>query len=86
MTEINALTPSYAGVTHDRLEKGERLHWPVKSIEHAGTPILHIGQFTRGKGKFMPDRSCAARRSCPTTIIRGCSARAACCITGTAAR
>jgi formate dehydrogenase major subunit/formate dehydrogenase alpha subunit len=54
MDEINALTPSYAGVTHDRLEKGERLHWPVKSIEHAGTPILHIGQFTRGKGKFAP--------------------------------
>jgi formate dehydrogenase major subunit/formate dehydrogenase alpha subunit len=54
MNEINALTPSYAGVTHDRLEKGERLHWPVKSIEHAGTPILHIGQFTRGKGKFAP--------------------------------
>jgi predicted molibdopterin-dependent oxidoreductase YjgC len=54
MTEINALTPSYAGVTFDRLEKGERLHWPVKSIEHGGTPILHIGQFTRGKGKFMP--------------------------------
>jgi predicted molibdopterin-dependent oxidoreductase YjgC len=54
MTEINALTPSYAGVTHDRLEKGERLHWPVKSIEHPGTPILHIGAFTRGKGKFAP--------------------------------
>jgi formate dehydrogenase major subunit/formate dehydrogenase alpha subunit len=54
MIEINALTPSYAGVTFDRLEKGERLHWPVKSIEHGGTPILHIGQFTRGKGKFMP--------------------------------
>ncbi|HTP10907.1 MAG TPA: molybdopterin dinucleotide binding domain-containing protein, partial [Anaerolineae bacterium] len=54
MTEINALTPSYAGVTHDRLERGERLHWPVKSIEHGGTPILHVGQFTRGKGKFMP--------------------------------
>lgn len=54
LREINALTPSYAGVTHDRLERGERLHWPVKSIEHAGTPILHIGQFTRGKGKFAP--------------------------------
>ncbi|CAG0929623.1 formate dehydrogenase major subunit [Thermoflexales bacterium] len=54
MSEINALTPSYAGVTHDRLEKGERLHWPVKSLEHGGTPILHIGQFTRGKGKFAP--------------------------------
>lgn len=54
LTEINALTPSYAGVTHDRLERGERLQWPVKSIEHAGTLILHVGQFTRGKGKFAP--------------------------------
>lgn len=54
MTEINALTPSYAGVTHARLENGERLQWPVKSVDHPGTPILHIGQFTRGKGKFAP--------------------------------
>ncbi len=54
MTEINALTPSYAGVTHARLEAGERLQWPVKGPESPGTPILHIGQFSRGKGKFMP--------------------------------
>jgi len=54
MAEINALTPSYAGVTHERLERGERLLWPVKSLDHPGTPILHVGQFTRGKGKFVP--------------------------------
>jgi formate dehydrogenase major subunit/formate dehydrogenase alpha subunit len=54
MSEINALTPSYAGVTHARLESGERLQWPVKSLDHPGTPILHVGQFTRGKGKFAP--------------------------------
>ncbi len=54
MDEINALTPSYAGVTHARLDNGERLQWPVKDKEHPGTPILHIGQFTRGKGKFSP--------------------------------
>ncbi|MGE5223476.1 MAG: molybdopterin oxidoreductase family protein, partial [Omnitrophica WOR_2 bacterium] len=54
MAEINMLAPSYAGVTHGRLEHGERLHWPVKSLDHPGTPILHIGQFTRGKGKFTP--------------------------------
>ncbi|HEX6303731.1 MAG TPA: formate dehydrogenase subunit alpha [Anaerolineales bacterium] len=50
--EIAALTPSYAGVTHARLELGEQLLWPVKSGDHPGTPILHVGQFTRGKGKF----------------------------------
>jgi predicted molibdopterin-dependent oxidoreductase YjgC len=54
LTEINALTPSYAGVTHARLEAGDRLHWPVPNTEHAGTPILHTKGFSRGKGKFMP--------------------------------
>ena len=54
MTEINALTPIYAGVTHERLERGERLQWPVSGVDHPGTPILHTTQFTRGKGLFSP--------------------------------
>jgi predicted molibdopterin-dependent oxidoreductase YjgC len=54
MKEINALTPSYAGITHERLMNGETLQWPCTSTEHPGTPILHTKQFTRGLGKFMP--------------------------------
>lgn len=54
MREVNALAPSYGGITHERLERGERLHWPAPNTEHPGTPILHIGKFTRGKGKFAP--------------------------------
>ncbi len=54
MDEINALAPSYGGITHARLEAGERLQWPCPTLEHPGTPILHSKQFTRGKGKFMP--------------------------------
>ena len=54
MDEINALAPSYGGITHARLEAGERLQWPCPTLEHPGTPILHSTQFTRGKGKFMP--------------------------------
>ncbi len=54
MDEVAALTPSYAGVSHARLESGEQLHWPVRDLTHPGTPILHIGQFARGVGKFMP--------------------------------
>ncbi|MCK4827585.1 formate dehydrogenase subunit alpha, partial [bacterium] len=50
--EVNAITPIYAGVTHERLNKGEQLHWPVRGLDHDGTPILHVGQFTRGNGKF----------------------------------
>ncbi len=54
MEEISALTPIYAGVSHERLLNGETLQWPVKDREHPGTPILHVGQFTRGKGQFIP--------------------------------
>jgi formate dehydrogenase alpha subunit len=52
MDEIASVTPSYAGVNHQRLERGERLQWPVLNAQHPGTPILHVGTFTRGKGKF----------------------------------
>ncbi len=54
MDEINALAPSYGGITHARLEKGERLQWPCPTKDHPGTPILHTKAFSRGKGKFMP--------------------------------
>ncbi|MBD3675781.1 MAG: formate dehydrogenase subunit alpha [Planctomycetaceae bacterium] len=52
MAEIAALTPQYAGVNYERLKAGERLQWPVKNEDHPGTPILHVGEFTRGKGRF----------------------------------
>jgi formate dehydrogenase alpha subunit len=52
MAEVAALAPSYAGVNYERLENGDRLQWPVKGLDHPGTPILHIGAFTRGKGLF----------------------------------
>jgi formate dehydrogenase major subunit/formate dehydrogenase alpha subunit len=52
MAEINALTPSYAGVTYRRLEAGAQLLWPVPDEGHPGTPILHAGKFTRGLGRF----------------------------------
>jgi len=52
MKEIGALAPSYAGVTHERLERGESFQWPVKDATHGGTPVLHVGKFSRGLGKF----------------------------------
>jgi formate dehydrogenase major subunit len=52
MAEINALTPIYAGITHARLEQGAKLQWPVPTAEHPGTPVLHVGRFSRGLGRF----------------------------------
>ncbi len=52
MDEIARLTPSYGGISYERLDRGERLAWPCPDAEHPGTPVLHASQFTRGKGKF----------------------------------
>jgi len=49
--EICAVTPSYRGITWDRIEK-VGIHWPCPDESHPGTPILHTTQFTRGKGLF----------------------------------
>ncbi len=51
MAEINAVAPSYGGITYERIEKAG-LQWPCPSIDHPGTPILHVGKFSRGLGKF----------------------------------
>ena len=51
--EMACLTPSMAGISWERLEKGS-LQWPCPTPVHPGTPILHTEIFTRGKGKFMP--------------------------------
>ena len=52
LREINTLTPSYAGITPERVAAGEALQWPVPNAQHPGTPILHVDRFARGKGKF----------------------------------
>lgn len=51
MEEIAKVTPSYAGLSYERIEQ-EGIHWPCPTPEHPGTPILHRDQFTRGKGLF----------------------------------
>ena len=53
MAEISRLTPSYGGITYQRIEKGG-LQWPCPTAEHPGTLFLHKDTFTRGKGKFVP--------------------------------
>jgi len=53
MDEIARLTPSYGGISYQRLESGG-LQWPCTDKDHPGTSILHSKQFTRGKGRFIP--------------------------------
>lgn len=53
MSEISSLTPSYGGVSYERLEECG-LQWPCPSKDHPGTPILHVGKFVCGLGRFTP--------------------------------
>ena len=51
MEEIARVTPSYCGITYERLER-EEIHWPCTGSDHPGTPCLHMDQFTCGLGVF----------------------------------
>ncbi|MFJ2990600.1 molybdopterin oxidoreductase family protein, partial [Collimonas sp. NPDC087041] len=53
MDEIAALTPTFHGVSYAKLEQAGSLQWPCNDAAPEGTPIMHINQFVRGKGKFI---------------------------------
>lgn len=52
MDEIAALTPTFTGVTYEKLDRLGSIQWPCNEAAPDGTPTMHIGQFVRGKGKF----------------------------------
>ncbi|MDZ5450772.1 formate dehydrogenase subunit alpha [Labrys sp. ZIDIC5] len=53
MDEIARLTPSFAGVSYEKLERDGSVQWPCNDKAPEGTPIMHIDHFVRGKGRFM---------------------------------
>ena len=53
MDEIARLTPTFTGVSYKRIDELESIQWPCNEAHPDGTPTMHIGQFVRGKGKFL---------------------------------
>jgi formate dehydrogenase major subunit len=53
MDEIARLTPSFAGVNFERLDREGSLQWPVNDAAPDGSPIMHVDGFVRGKGRFV---------------------------------
>ncbi|MCW3849445.1 formate dehydrogenase subunit alpha [Sphingomonas sp. LB-2] len=53
MDEIARLTPTFAGVSFDRLDELGSIQWPSTAAAPEGTPVMHIDGFVRGKGKFV---------------------------------
>ena len=53
MDEIARLTPTFTNVSYQRLDELGSIQWPCNDQHPEGTPTMHIGQFVRGKGKFL---------------------------------
>jgi formate dehydrogenase major subunit len=53
MDEIAQLTPTFAGVSYEKLDRMGSLQWPCNEDTPEGTPIMHVDNFVRGKGRFL---------------------------------
>jgi formate dehydrogenase major subunit len=54
MDEIALTTPTFEGVSFELLDRVGSVQWPCNAKAPLGTPIMHQGEFVRGKGRFMP--------------------------------
>lgn len=52
MDEIATLTPTFKGVSYEKLDRLGSIQWPCNDEHPQGTPTMHIDEFVRGKGKF----------------------------------
>jgi formate dehydrogenase major subunit len=53
MDEIARLTPTFAGVSFDKIDELGSIQWPCNAKAPGGTPVMHMGGFVRGKGRFV---------------------------------
>ena len=53
MDEIAKLTPTFSGVSYQKLDELGSIQWPCNEEHPLGTPTMHIDEFVRGKGKFI---------------------------------
>jgi formate dehydrogenase major subunit len=53
MDEIARLTPTFAGVSFEKLDRLGSVQWPCNEKAPEGTPVMHMNGFVRGKGKFI---------------------------------
>ncbi len=53
MDEIAAVTPTFAGVSFEMLDRLGGVQWPCNDIAPEGTPTMHVDGFVRGKGRFV---------------------------------
>jgi formate dehydrogenase major subunit len=53
MDEIARLTPTFSGVSYDKIDRLGSIQWPCNDAAPEGTPTMHVDEFVRGKGRFV---------------------------------
>lgn len=53
MDEIARLTPTFAGVSYEKLDRLGSVQWPCNDEAPEGTPIMHVERFVNDRGRFM---------------------------------
>jgi formate dehydrogenase major subunit len=53
MDEIARMTPTFAGVSYELLEREGSVQWPCNEKAPLGTPVMHEAGFVRGLGRFV---------------------------------
>ena len=53
MDEIARLTPTFTGVSYDKIDELGSIQWPCNDKAPEGTPTMHVEEFVRGKGRFV---------------------------------
>jgi formate dehydrogenase major subunit len=75
MDEVAEVTPTFKGVSFEKLDRLGSIQWPCNDKAPEGTPLMHVGGFVRGLGRFMitefvatPERT---NRSFPLILTTG---------------
>ena len=75
MDEIARVTPTFKGVSFDKLDELGSIQWPCNDEHPEGSPVMHTEEFTRGKGRFMLTEFVAtserANRNFPLILTTG---------------
>jgi len=53
MDEVARLTPTFQGVSFEKIDRLGSIQWPCNEKMPEGTPTMHVGGFVRGKGMFV---------------------------------
>jgi formate dehydrogenase major subunit len=53
LDEIARLTPTFRGISFEKIDELGSVQWPCNDEAPNGTPTMHVNRFVRGEGRFL---------------------------------